>query len=52
MFQELTDESFDAQWLDLHVDQQSAVRFHQCRGKGNAGFGMGQLYYPCSDTMY
>lgn len=51
MFQWLTDESFDAQWLDLHVDQQSAVCFYQCRGQSNAGFGLGQFYYPCGNTV-
>lgn len=39
----LTDESFDAQGLNFHVDQQSAVRLYQCRGKSNAGLGMGQF---------
>lgn len=47
----LTDESFDAQRLDLHVDQQSAVCFHQCRGQGNTGLGVGQLYHPCSNAV-
>ena len=51
MFLWLTDEPFDAQRLDLHVDQQSAVCLHQRRGQGQAGFGVGQLYYPCGDAV-
>ena len=47
----LTDEPFDAQWLDLHIDQKSAVCLHQCRGQGKYGFGMSQLYHPCGDAV-
>lgn len=47
----LTDETLDAQRLDLHIDQKSAVRLHQCRGQGNAGFGMSQLYHACGNAV-
>lgn len=48
---ELTDEAFDTERLDLHVNQQAAVGLHQRRGEGDAGLGMGQLYDPCGDTV-
>lgn len=48
---ELTDEAFDAERLDFHVDQQAAVRLHQRRGKSDAGLGVGQLYDPGGYTV-
>lgn len=47
----LTDKSFDAQWLYLHVDEQSAVGFHQRGGQGHAGFSMGQLDHTSGDAV-
>lgn len=47
----LTDEAFDSKGLDLHVDQQTAVRLHEGRRQGNAGLGMGQFYDPSGYTV-
>ncbi len=39
----LTDKALNAEGLDLHVDQQSAVRLHQGRGQGKTRLGVGQF---------
>ncbi len=39
----LTDKALDAEGLDLHVDQQSAVRLHQGWGQGKTRLGVGQF---------
>lgn len=47
----LTDKSFDAQWFDLHVNQQPAVCFYQRGGQGDAGLGTGQLDDTSGDAV-
>ena len=44
----LTDEPLDAQRLNLHVHQQTAIRLHQCWGQSRCRFGLGQF----DDTRY
>ena len=47
----LTDEPLDAQRLDLHVHQQTAVRLHQCWGQSRCRFGLGQFDDTCYDAV-
>lgn len=47
----LTDEALDTERLDLHVDQQAAVRLHQRRRQGDARLGVCQLDDPGGDTV-
>ena len=47
----LTDESFDSERFNLHVDQETTVRLNQCGGLGDRSLGLGLLDYSVDYTV-
>lgn len=47
----LTDESFDSERFNLHVDQETTVRLNQRGGLGNCSLGLCLLDYSVDYTV-
>ena len=51
LFPVLTNETFDAQRLNLHVDEQATVGLNQGGGEGHVGLGLGQSHHSGHYTV-